>query len=45
MLAACHPRRGTPAHPGTSSEDYLEQNVAVAGIQLSDKEYDELGSL
>jgi aryl-alcohol dehydrogenase-like predicted oxidoreductase len=31
--------------PGTSSEDHLEQNVAAAGIQLSDKEYDELDSL
>jgi aryl-alcohol dehydrogenase-like predicted oxidoreductase len=30
--------------PGTSSEDYLEQNVAAAGIQPSDKEHDELGS-
>jgi hypothetical protein len=31
--------------PGRSSEDYLEQNVAAAGIQLSDKEYDEPDSL
>jgi hypothetical protein len=30
---------------GTSSEDYLEQNVAAAGIQLPDKEHDELNSL
>jgi pyridoxine 4-dehydrogenase len=31
--------------PGRSSEDYLEQNVAATGIQLSGKEYDELDSL